>query len=133
MDNVFYKTSLMILFFFIVEIFISGYAVIYLSLDSLDALINHFEFSYEHYIEIAFFHLFSIGMILFIVLHLLSVLKVKKTLTFDTVVVTFLLFTSHIFWYLLSSATLKLFASISLFFYLSYLVVSLSKRLIEPV
>ncbi len=131
MDSLFIKISATILVVFIVELFLSGYAVVFYSLDSFASVIKHFHFSFDHYIEIAFFHLFSIGMILFIVLHLLSIFRVKNSLGFETTVNYFLLFVSHIAWYLLSSPTLKIVASLSLFFYLFYLLILLLKRLYQ--
>ncbi len=128
MDRRFLKTSLAILSLFIVEIFISGFSITLIESKSLDLLVEHFKFSFEHYVEIAFFHLFSMSTILFILLHLQSVLHIRNRISLETLLAYALLCGSHIFWYLLGSFLLKIFTTISLFLLVLHLLYTTLKK-----
>jgi len=80
-----------------------------------------FSSNYERYIEIAFFHLFGIATILFILLHLLSVFRIQTKLVWQTLLGYLLLAGSHIFWYLLDAPSLKIFTSLALFIFVLFI------------
>ncbi len=128
MDSLFLKVSVTILALFIVEIFLSGFGIVALESGSFRSLVEHFAFSFDHYVEIAFFHLFSIGTVLFIVLHLFSVFRIQNNLLPKTLLAYGLLFGSHIFWYMIASEALKIFSAISLFVLIFYLLFVILKR-----
>ncbi len=112
----------------IIEIFVSGFGIVVLESGTFDSMMKHFEFSFDHYIEIAFFHLFSIGTVLFIVLHLLSVFRIQTKLLFNTLIAYGLLLVSHFVWFLLTSPVLKIFSAFALFIFVIYLLVIILKR-----
>lgn len=113
---------------FIFEIFASGFGIVLLESGTVDSLIKHFEFSFDHYVEIAFFHLFSIGAELFIVLHLLSVFRIQSKLLFQTLIAYGLLLGSHLVWFLLTLPVLKIFFAFALFIFVMYLLIVILKR-----
>ncbi len=120
MDRHFFKTATTILILFILEIFLSGYAILYLSLETIAKWQEHFDFSFERFIEIAWFHLLPIGVVLFILLHLLPILHIKKRIQKESLIAYSLLFVSHILWFVLNLPLLKLIASIFLFLFVLY-------------
>lgn len=128
MDSLFLKTSVTILALLIFEVFASGFGIVVFESGTFDSLMKHFEFSFDHYVEIAFFHLFSIGTVLFIVLHLLSVFRIQSKLLFQTLIAYGLLLGSHLVWFPLASPVLKIFSTFALFIFVIYLLVVLLKR-----
>ena len=128
MDSLFLKVSVTILALFIVEIFVSGFGIVALESGSFETLTKHFDFSFDRYVEIAFFHLFSMGTVLFVVVHLLSAFRISNNLLPKTLLAYGLLFGSHIFWYPIASPALKIFSAVSLFIFVSYLLLVVSKR-----
>ena len=128
MDRLFFKTILTTLFIFVIEIFLSGYAMLYLSIEQFEKLQEHFAFSYERFIEIAWFHLLPMSVVLFIVLHLLPIIRIKKSITKESIIAYVLLFVSHILWFVLQLPLLKLLGSVSLFIFICYLSLSILQR-----
>ena len=128
MDSLFLKVSVTIIALFIVEIFISGFGIVALESGSFQSLLKHFAFSFDHYVEIAFFHLFSMGTILFIVLHLFSVFRIQNDLVPKTLLAFGLLFGSHILWYVIASPALKIFSAVLLFLFVFYLLFIVVRR-----
>ena len=128
MNSFFLKVYISILTFFVIELFVSGLGIVIISNQTLKSLLQHFSFSFEHYIELAFFHIFSIATLLFIVLHFLSIFRIKHNLMSVTLIGFSLLFGSHIVWYFFDMVVLKIVTSVTLFIFFLYLLAKLLKR-----
>lgn len=114
---------------FTLEIFATGYLSVLWDVGSTKELLHHFAYSLERYIEVAFFHMMPMGVTLFIYLHLLPILQIKRNISVDVLILFTLLFLSQIGWFVLHAPVLKILSSFALFGVTVYEMGLLIKRL----
>ena len=129
MDRHSLKIMLVILIVFTVEIFLTGYLSVLWNVSNWEDVSKHFAYSQDRYIEVAFFHLMPMAVILFIFVHLLPVLKIRENITRDVIVLFVLLGVSQGGWFVLHSPALKVLSSLTLFGVIVYETGLLLKRL----
>ncbi len=113
--NAFFASYLFASLLLLAELFISGFAVVLVSSSNTDALEEHYAlFGIAHLLELSFIHLFSVGLLLFIFLHLVALVVSRKRIAFYTMLFFTLLLASQSVWFFVGSWQLKLFCSLML-------------------
>ncbi len=107
---------------FVLELFGSGYAIVAFS--SKGEIESHFaHYSFEHFVELATYHLFGVALLFFIFTHLLIIILLQKSITKELIIGNLLVLCSYGLWFFWHAPFLKIVSSVLLFLLFCFIMV----------